>query len=217
MAILSLHSNARNLLNQKFGRITVIEKAGVDKYRNILWRCLCECGNITIVRGTYLINHRTRSCGCLHREISKQINTRHGFAGSKIYDRWQGMILRCNNPNNPKYASYGGRGITVCNRWLNFNFFLNDMGMPPKGTSLDRIDNNKGYTPDNTRWATVSQQSRNKRTNYWITFNGETKILQDWAEQYRMAPESLKQRLKKGMNIENALKKPLRGGNYGNI
>lgn len=150
-----------DLTNQRFGRLIVIEKYGLNKFNHILWLCLCDCGNKVVVERDCLKNGRTKSCGCIRKERNN--NTRHGMTGTPIHNIWKSIKQRCLNPNNKDYKNYGGRGITVCNRWLKFENFYKDVGNPPKGLTLDRINNNGNYNPNNWRWATRQQQSDNKR------------------------------------------------------
>lgn len=179
-----------DLSGQKYGRLTVIETVGKigKKY---CWLCRCECGKQIIVRATNLVSGNTRSCGCLHNEFISQLKMTHGQSKTRFYSIWSDMKRRCNNPKNKSYPRYGGRGITVCDSWnSNFFAFYNDMHSSyldhvarfgEENTQIDRINGAKGYSPDNCRWATIPDQQANRRSNRYITYNGETHIVCEWA------------------------------------
>lgn len=162
-----------DLTGQTFGRLTVIERAESDNRHNHKWLCRCTCGETRSVIGYNLTSGLTKSCGCLHREMSTGLGhwrRTHGKRHTPTYRTWLDMIQRCTNPNNPRYTDYGGRGITVCERWRSFENFYADMGdRPGAGYSLDRIDNDSGYAPGNCRWATAEVQQRNKRRSLSFT------------------------------------------------
>lgn len=146
------------LENTRFGRLVALTKVKVND--RVKWNCICDCGNFKIVSGCKLKSGNTKSCGCLQRES----RITHGRSSTKLYKSWSVMINRCINPNCPSYPDYGGRGITVCDRWkYSFENFLEDMGERPEGMSLDRKDNDGNYEPSNCRWATGTQQEFNKR------------------------------------------------------
>lgn len=148
-----------------FMRLTVIEAAGKDRQRQLLWRCLCACGSECIVAGVRLRKGETRSCGCLQREKVSKRNTTHGMSKTRLYNTWANMHERCTNPKNKQYADYGGRGITVCAEWANFEPFAEWASSSGQrdDLSIDRINNEGNYEPANCRWATTIEQSRNKR------------------------------------------------------
>jgi hypothetical protein len=193
-----------------WGRLYVLRKAG-KQGENVLWLCLCECGAVTTVQGHSLVKGSTSSCGCLHRENSRRRATRHGRYRHTEHNIWKAMRQRCGDPNAINFAHYGGRGITVCDRWRHsFENFLSDMGPRPDDCSLDRIDNDKGYGPDNCHWATRAEQARNTRRNHWITVGGETLCLEDWANRVGISQATLCQRIRSGWPPETAVTTPLR-------
>lgn len=154
-----------DLEGQKFSRLTVVKLAYINKHKTTMWECLCDCGNTTTVRGYCLRNGHTKSCGCLSKETLDALRTTHGRSRNDVtYTSWLNMNGRCNNPNIPEYQYYGGRGISVEDpRWELFENFLADMGERPDGTSLDRIDVERGYYKENCRWTTRDEQTYNQR------------------------------------------------------
>src|SRR3990167_5491458 len=148
----------------------------------------CLCGIEKIVLDGNLRGGRTRSCGCLFRDWSKSeksgANLIHGMTGTREHSTWLAMLARCANPNAPNYHLYGGRGITICDRWRNsFEAFYDDMGARPAGQTLDRINNDGDYEPGNCRWATAKEQGRNRRSNRMLTFRGRTQCVAAWADE----------------------------------
>lgn len=153
-------SKVVNLSGQRFGRLVAIELARIENRRTV-WRFSCDCGALVEKQGRHVLAGRTTSCGCFRAEGSA--NRRHGMTGTPEYRSWSMMLDRCTNPRSRNYADYGGRGISVCARWRDFATFYADMGTRPGGTSLDRIDVNDGYYPDNCRWASAVEQRANRR------------------------------------------------------
>ncbi len=179
-----------DLTGRKFGRLTVIERAGTYispcGSKTPTWLCKCDCGNMSTVLPHQLKSGKTRSCGCLHNELLSHKMKTHGMRNTKLYNKWYDMKRRCYNKKNKHYADYGGRGITVATHWKDdFLAFYADVSKLPhfgeKGYSLDRIDNNGNYQLNNIRWATIKEQANNKRNNHLITYNGETHTIAEWA------------------------------------
>lgn len=182
---------------ETFGNWTVLEQL-IHKGHSAS-RCRCKCGTERIIRNESLRAGGTKSCRCSMR-------TQDGKSTSKEYICWSNMIARCTNPDADSYYLYGGRGISVCDRWLVFSQFLDDMGeIPNKAMSIDRIDFNGHYEPSNCRWATSYEQSRNRRNNHRITARGETLTLMEWAARSQIAKSTIYRRLKRGLTEEDAV------------
>lgn len=175
-------------------------------------RCLCECGNEVVVRDYQIRSGRTKSCGCLRDEVCGVARITHGRSRSPTYDIWMQMRMRCENENNKKWDSYGGRGISVCNRWTaSFENFLKDMGDPPtRRHSLERVDNNGNYEPGNVIWANDTTQARNKRNSIALEINGTVKPLIEWCKTYGADYYVVYSRIKQlGWDLETALTTPV--------
>lgn len=217
--IISLNHRTENLINQTFGRLTVIAFDGYHPRKTIkqnyaYWRCICSCKaqSICVILAYQLKSGKTQSCGCLQRERTSEACKTHGLCSLPEYRVWARMIDRCENRTNKDYPNYGGRGILVCPSWRNnFEIFLADMGHRPTSQhSLERVDNNLGYNKNNVIWATKYEQSRNTRRTVNLTYQGKTLCLADWAKAYRLARRTLQSRIDAGWDIEKALTMPPR-------
>ncbi len=162
---------------KRFGRLVAVGFGSTDRHGKARWLVKCDCGQRLTVKATSLVTGNTRSCGCLKRQLAvtrgRETSTVHGHARpqSRTYVSWQAMLKRCINPSDVAFHNYEGRGITVCERWQRFENFLADMGERPKGKTLDRIDNDKGYDLGNCRWATPSEQAQNRRAMLSLSTN----------------------------------------------
>ncbi len=182
-------SRIENLTGQRFGRLMVLALACLAEYtaKRITWMCLCDCGKVLPVSASNLKSNHTKSCGCFRAESSSIRNGKHRKKNTPEYATWSHLRGRCLNPNNKGYSDYGGRGITVCARWDSFENFLIDMGERPSiKHSIDRINNNKGYEPNNCRWATSQEQNNNRRNVKQYFLKGESLSLAQISKKYRI-------------------------------
>lgn len=205
----------KDLTGLVFGRLTVLYRSGTSETPNgtkrPIWRCRCVCGLEVDVSGVALRNGDTRSCGCLKAEVSGEANRSHGMSRTSTYRSWRAMWERCTDKNNSHYRIYGGAGVSVHPRWRVFSAFLADMGVRPDGYTLDRYPNKCGpYAPDNCRWATPSEQSRNTSRTMLITWAGETLCREDWAQRLGLTTVALKFRIKR-WGLEKAMTSEKRG------
>lgn len=200
----------KDLTGKIFGQLQIIDyscsgKAGVAGK----WRCLCSCGNYTHVSVQNLNKGHTKSCGCLAKKLSSERLTKrlttHGMFGTSIYKIWERIKACCNNPNAVGYKHYGGRGITLCKSWHEFENFFADMGERPKNLSIERKNNNKGYFPENCKWATQKEQGRNKRTNHII----DGKCIAEWSEILNIPYNTLYYRISCGWDWEKIKNTPI--------
>ena len=203
-----------DLTGQRFGRLVVLSRTE-DKDRP-RWNCVCDCGN-QIVLPTEQLRGGTKSCGCYRREWASTIEVKHGGCRrgnrDRLYSVWNMMKQRCNDPNNKYYRNYGGRGISVCREWSeNYEAFRDwavkngyDPTAPHGECTIDRIDNNGNYCPENCRFVSMKEQARNTRSNHLITFNGKTQPLKAWGEETGIYYLTIYQRLKSGWSVEEAL------------
>ncbi len=191
-----------------YGRLTIVSMIGASHAL-----CACSCGKAPRVYKTAsLRNGSTKSCGCLHRELLAARSTTHGLSKHPRYGIWKGMRRRCQVETDGDYANYGGRGVSVCQRWdESFEAFAQDMGPRPPETSIERLENSGNYEPGNCIWATATQQRNNTRTNFVIEHAGKSQTLAQWAREIGVAPDAISARIRKlGWAIGKALSTPVR-------
>ena len=196
----------RDLTGERFGRLLVQRKDGYNKHHQLYWLCECDCGNYKLVLGSLLRNGMTQSCGCLHKEVTSQVSSTHGMTRSPIYSLWHSMMDRCHLPTSHAFSRYGGRGISVCERWHSFENFYADMGNKPEGMSLERIDNDGDYCPDNVRWASAKVQANNRKSNVVLEYQGRKQTMQQWCDELGLKIQTVWARINKyGYSVEKAL------------
>ena len=198
-----------NLVGQRFGRLVVNSRADNGKNKHSKWLCRCDCGCEAVVYASSLVSGHTESCGCLRAEIASVINITHGGRHTRLYNIWCAMKQRTSNPNNKKYKDYGGRGIKVCDEWKNDFAAFRDWAIAngyEKGKSIDRIDNDSGYKPDNCRWVTQRVQMNNTRRTRFLTVGGVTRTITDWSKELGISTSKISGRINKlGWPVERAL------------
>lgn len=205
----------KDLTSQRFGRWTALEISGRNRHNQILWLCLCDCGNLSKIPSGTLSSGRSKSCGCLHKEIVSVKQTTHGLYSHPLYRTWNSMVHRCCSPTDKDYLSYGGRGISVFDRWTDnpLEFINYASSLPNCGTegyTLDRIDNNGNYEPGNIKFSTSLEQGNNKRSCQYFTYLNKTQCLSAWSREFGITRYVLSRRIKKGWSIEKALTTPVR-------
>lgn len=196
----------RDITGQRFGRLIAISFVEIRHGNKHFWKFLCDCGKTTITQKTGVMGGHTISCGCYRKEVTSRNATTHGLSKHPLYNIWIMMRSRCLDPTDEAYHYYGGRGITVCDEWKNsFETFLKDMGERPPNTSLDRIDNNGNYCPDNCRWATQKQQLRNYSRNIKVEYFGKQYCLKDLCVELGLSYSMIDQRYRKSHSIESLI------------
>lgn len=206
----------KDLTGQRFGNWTVVSRAESDKdnrgFPVTKWHCKCDCGTERDVYANSLLSGRSTSCGCHAKQVRSQFCTEHfkthGDSKSRLYQIWYGIHKRCTNENASNYSLYGGRGISVCSEWDNWDNFK-EWAMEngyAEDLSIDRIDVNGNYCPDNCRWVTRVDQANNRRSNAYITYNNETHTIAEWANIFDVPYKRLYKRLHKGAPLEQAVK-----------
>lgn len=211
---IKLPLQAKDIKGSKYYRLLVMRFVGhkpIGGVNKLAWECLCECGNKIICIGDAIKSGNTKSCGCLKSETTINRCTKHGLTrrGKKApeHNIWNHMKRRCLNPTNKAYKDYGGRGIKICEKWLNFENFYRDMGPRPSSKhSIERVNNDGNYEPDNCLWILKSDQNKNQRSNLIINYQGETKILSEWAKSLNLKYMFLYHRLiRKKQSMEQVL------------
>lgn len=201
-----------DLTGKRVGKLTVIDYA-YTKNSKAYWNCICDCGNKCIVTARNLITAMAKSCGCNKRESMRTVALKHGGSGTRLYSIWCNMKDRCNNPNNNHYHRYGGRGITICPEWVSdfssFESWALAHGYNDE-LSIDRINNDAGYRPENCRWVTNKVQQNNKSTNHLITYRGKTMNVIEWAEETEIPADTLYDRLGYGWTLDEVFNKPIK-------
>lgn len=202
---------AKDLTGERFGRLTVVGFAGRGKNGRALWFCRCDCGGGTIVFAENLRRGSTQSCGCIHKERTAAINKTHGMTKTRLFGIWAKMKQRCYNPNNPKFPIYGAEGKMICDEWQHFEpFYTWAMANGYQDNlTIDRIDNSKGYSPDNCRWTTVKEQANNRRTCRIVEYNGKSQTIKQWSEELGIGYHTLIYRFNKGWSADEAFTTPV--------
>lgn len=198
-----------SLVGQRFGKVVVTKYLGSDSHRNGVYRCVCDCGKETDVYTNSLKRGHTKSCGCSRHETL----TTHGMSENmtasseemSTYKSWKAMLARCYNTNDGNYHRYGGRGITVCDKWRKFEGFLEDMGVKPRGLTIERLDVDKGYYKENCEWATYLTQNRNKTNTVWVMYKGRRLSLAEACELTGVKLGTAHQRIRRGWSPEEAI------------
>lgn len=201
-------SKAIDLTGQKFGKLTVLRLDHIRKYNKCTkyyWLCLCECGNYCISSQNQLSRGKTKSCGCIQQ---KYFGIKHNLRNTKLYNNWDNIKKRCYAKTDYHYKWYGKRGITICDEWKNDFKAFYDWAMAngyEEDLTIDRIDVNGNYEPNNCRWISIQKQQQNKRSNHYITYKNQTKCIAEWAKIYNISRATLSWRIRKGWDIERAL------------
>lgn len=199
-----------DLTGQRFGRLVVKEYAGKNNLQRTQWRCQCDCGNETVVVAGSLMRGLTQSCGCYHREVVHAMGVTHGDSATRLYKTWLSMKYRCCTPTCKDYDMYGGRGITVCEEWMQYERFRDwalSNGYDDSQT-IDRIDVDGDYEPSNCRWVDMNYQANNKRSNYVIEYDGRTMTATQWSREVGISADVIKYRIRHNWTTEEALTIP---------
>ena len=215
----------RDLTGQRFGKLTVIEPIGKDKHTNVIWHCLCDCGNYHDAVSRSLVNGGCKSCGCLNvGKYRGKVRERHGCSKERLYRVWTDILNRCYDERKKGYKSYGGRGIAVCDEWRNsykaFRSWAYANGYDPaksgKECSLERVDVDGDYCPANCKWITMKEQAWNKRDTFWVEYHGKSITLREASEIGGVYQETIRCRIASGWSVERAIEQPVRKMKNGN-
>lgn len=204
----------KDLTGMRFGHLIVIKRAenhvSPCGHSYVMWECLCDCGRLSVIKASNLANGLSKKCRYCKDGTPNSRYRFHGETKSRLWRIWRNMRSRCENPNASEYENYGGRGICLCEEWKDYVSFRNwalSHGYSDE-LSLDRRDNNKGYNPENCRWATRDEQQRNRKNNIFVEYKGQKKILKDWAEDLGIPYSRIQARLSLGWSFEDAVEKP---------
>lgn len=208
-----MKAHAIDLIGIRVGRLVVISYEGRNKQSKQLFRCKCDCGNEVVTTKSSLTRKdevkRTKSCGCARRESMLRVHTKHGMATRKgtvpEFGVWKDMIKRCTNEKRDDFKYYGGRGISVCERWLDFGNFYADMGERPDGMTIDRINTRGNYEPGNCRWITIQEQQNNRRSCVYVEHEGRTQNMKQWARELGISYEKVRAGIKSGKSMSEIL------------
>lgn len=193
-----------DISGQRFGRLIVLARAASDKKGMAKWMCRCDCGVERTIYSQSLRSGVSKSCGCLNKEALHAM-AKHGQSATPYYKAWNALVQRCTNPNSTKWHRYGGRGIRVCDRWLTFENFAQDMGPRPPGMTIDRRDNDGDYEPGNCRWATPTEQQNNRECNRHILVNGQTLTIAQAARAFGIHRGTIRNRLITGWTDQQSI------------
>lgn len=202
-----------NLAGRRFGRLVVEERCGskvTGGVKKPAWRCRCDCGAVCIAIAEALKRGTKQSCGCLHLETVRNSRRTHGASYTRAFRIWAGILNRTRNPALSYFHRYGGRGIRACDRWATFENFLEDMGEPPIGMTIERIDNDGHYEPGNCRWATRAEQARNRDANVYVDYEGERMCMAEAARRAGLSRGTVQWRLKNGVPASRLFDPPRR-------
>lgn len=199
-----------DLTGKKFNRLTVVERAENAEGGIAVWKCKCDCGNTTFVRGGNLKSGAVKSCGCLRHEAQ---NKTHDMSKTRLYREWASIKSRCVYKSSKTFKSYGGRGITICDEWMNSFEVFRDWALShgyADNLTIERVDNDGNYCPENCKWIPKKEQARNRRSCYSITYNGKTQNLVDWCNELNLDYKMIHNRIHKlSWNFERAISEPI--------